>query len=219
MNMKDLSVEPPKAALSNVETGEVMRFQFNPPELVEEVSANYARLSPLGLSHQILHYINTNNHRLPIEIYVSDIAANVKRAADAAASGGGGVVSGWGGGGIVSGAALPTGLSAPGRSSTLQARDPDRMNADDAKRFLLSLIYPVKSESGTFGPPPRVIFVWPSVVRMRCVVSEGPRFTHRRFSLRTAATTALMAELTLEESRATPLWSQHVRQFGSRRTP
>lgn len=201
--MKEFAVEPPKAALSNMETGEVMRFQFNPPELVEEISANWARLSPIGLSHQILHYISTNNHRMPIEIYLSDILANLRI-----------------------GMAAPFLLTTPGpfgisipRVSTSNLKIPEREgDLDGMKRFLQSLLYPHKTDSGSFSPPPRVLFVWPSVVRLRCIVTSL-RFTHRRFSLKTAATTALMAEVELEESRFTPISSQHVRQFGSRRTP
>jgi len=203
--MKEFTVEPPKAALANVESGETMRFQFNPPELVEEVSANWARLNPVGLSHQILHFINTNNHRLPIEIYMSDIVANLQRVMAAPS-------------GIQF---IPAGSPlAPPPPSAIASRlkPPAKLDVDDAKRFLQSLLYPYKTESGTFDPPPRVVFVWPSVVRMRCIVTSL-RFTHRRFSLKTAATTVLMAEVTLEEARFSPLWSQFVREFGSRRTP
>lgn len=205
--MKEFTVEPPKAALINIETGEVMRFQFNPPELVEEISVNWARLSPVGLSHQILHYINTNNHRLPIEIYMSDIVANIEQfkwnypgasPSQPAAPG-----------------AAP-GTTAPGRTSSLKVPAGVRMDTDDAKRFLQSLAYAYRTESGTSDPPPRVRFIWPSVVRLRCIVTNL-RFIHRRFSLKTAATTVLMAEVTLEESRFVPLSSQVVRNSGSRR--
>lgn len=205
--MKEFTVEPPKAALANVESGETMRFQFNPPELVEELSANWARLSPVGLSHQILHFINTNNHRLPIEIYMSDIVANLKQA-----------MANPTGSGIQF---LPAGSPlAPPPPLAIESRlkPPSELDTDNAKRFLQALLYPYRTESGTFDPPPRVVFVWPSVVRMRCIVTSL-RFTHRRFSLKTAATTVLMADVTLEESRFTPLWSQFVREFGSRRTP
>lgn len=208
--MKEFTVEPPKAALANVESGEVMRFQFNPPELVEDLSANWARLSPVGLSHQVLHYINTNNHRFPIEIYLSDVARKIQQAAAAPALTFAAVGAAFGG--TVGAAALPSAVS------NLKLPSREQLDVDNAKRFLQSLLYPYRTESGTFDPPPRVVFVWPSVVRMRCIV-DRVRFRHQRFSLKTAATTVLMAEVTLEESRYMPLWSQYVRQFGSRRTP
>lgn len=208
--MREFTVEPPKAALANVESGEVMRFQFNPPELVEDLSVNWARLNPVGLSHQILHYINTNNHRLPIEIYMSDVVANLQRATAAPVLAIAAVSAAFGG--PLGGAAALAG------TSNLKLPSRDQLDADNSKRFLQSLLYPYRTESGTFDPPPRVVFVWPSVVRLRCVVTSL-RFIHRKFSLKTAATTVLTAEVTLEESRFTPLWSQHVREFGSRRTP
>lgn len=208
--MKEFTVEPPKAALANVESGEVMRFQFNPPELVEDLSVNWARLSPVGLSHQVLHYINTNNHRFPIEIYLSDVVRKIQESAAAPLVAFAAVSAGFGG---------PAAAGAlPGTISNLKLPSRDQLDADNAKRFLQSLLYPYRTESGTFDPPPRVVFVWPSVVRMRCIVT-GIRFRHRRFSIKTAATTVLTAEVTLEESRFMPLWSQFVRQFGSRRTP
>lgn len=206
--MKEFTVEPPKAALANVESGETMRFQFNPPELVEELSANWARLSPVGLSHQILHFINTNNHRLPIEIYLSDIVANLQNAMAAPARSGFQFIP----------AGAP-GAPPPPLATESRLKPPSvQMDVDNAKRFLQALLYPYRTESGTFDPPPRVVFVWPSVVRMRCIVTSL-RFTHRRFSLKTAATTALMADVTLEEARFTPLWSQFVREHGSKRQP
>lgn len=205
--MKEFAVEPPKAALANVESGETMRFQFNPPELVEELSANWARLSPVGLSHQILHFINTNNHRLPIEIYMSDVVANLQLAATAQSQS------------TVQFAAPGSPLAPPHPlAAESRLKPPTELGVDSAKRFLQALLYPYRTESGAFDPPPRVVFIWPSVVRLRCVVTSL-RFIHRRFSLGTAATTVLTAEVTLEESRFTPLWSQHVREFGSRRTP
>jgi len=205
--MKEFTVEPPKAALANVESGETLRFQFNPPELVEELSANWARLNPVGLSHQILHFINTNNHRLPIEIYMSDIVANLRKATAAPARSGFQFV-----------APGAPGAPPPPLATESRLKLPSKLDLDDAKRFLQSLLYPYRTESGTFDPPPRVVFVWPSVVRMRCVVTSL-RFTHRRFSLRTAATTAMMADVTLEEARFTPLWSQFVRDHRSERNP
>jgi len=66
--------DPPKGAIANLESAETFEFEFNPPEFTESISANYARHNVLGLSHQILQYLNTNNNKITLDIYLSGVA-------------------------------------------------------------------------------------------------------------------------------------------------
>jgi len=211
--MREFFSEPPKAAIANIQTGEVFRFQFNPPELVEEIEVNWARLSPVGLSHQILHYVNTNNHRFPLTIYLSDVVQAIQES-------------------VGRSSVVPAN---PNANKTMYYVDQGTYRRSEveagssgivyeAKQFLQSLAYPVKRSSGESAPPPRCLFVWPDVVRMECVV-VSIRFTHRRFALSTGRTMALVAEVALEEIRLNPLYSgsvderSGVRWYGSMRNP
>jgi hypothetical protein len=212
-DMAAFAADPPKGAISNLETGEVLRFQFNPVELVENIGVNWARISPLGLSHQVLHYINTNNQTMPIELYMSDIAAAEREGAPtapsfaAAASIVGGAVAGALGG-------IPGAPSASG--SALGTPTAGVTSVGDTKNFLQSLAYPVATPAGGTREPATVLFVWPSVVRMKCKVASLA-FTHRRFSLKDLKTTVLVAAVTLEECAALNVTADRVRLFGSRR--
>lgn len=47
--------------IGNLPTGRVLEAQYNPEELEETIDANFARITVPGLSHQVLHFINTNN--------------------------------------------------------------------------------------------------------------------------------------------------------------
>jgi hypothetical protein len=85
------------------------------------------------------------------------------------------------------------------------------------KQFLQSLLYPSKSQSGGWRAPPRCLFVWPKVVRMMCVLVSLD-FTHQRFSSKDLRTTALTANVTLEELVESQRFSNDVRNLGSRQT-
>lgn len=160
---KAFTKSPEKGGLKNIESGEQFIFQFNPPEVVESISVNYARHQVPGLGHQILHYINTNNNQIALEVYFSKIAES------------------------------PTDPSGdpPGI-------DPNPYDVMNAKRFLQSCLYPLKSQSGGWLAPPTLIFSWPNVIRIGCVAISAV-FNHQRFSLESGETIALMCELTLEE--------------------
>lgn len=89
-----------------------------------------------------------------------------------------------------------------------------QMKVEEAKKFLQSLCYPVRGPSGGWAAPPLCMFLWPSVVRFRCVVTEL-KFTHQRFYGDTLGVMALTAELTLEEVVGLQRYSDDVRQKGS----
>jgi len=57
-------VEPQRALLVNVETGEEMPVLANPPTFSEGVMVNYSRGAVPGLDHQVLQYQGTGNRTL-----------------------------------------------------------------------------------------------------------------------------------------------------------
>ena len=69
-----------------------------------------------------------------------------------------------------------------------------------------------------FRGPPRVLFIWPRIFRMKCVLT-GLDITHREFSFNTLATTQLVAKLTLEGELERRLLSSTVARFHTLRYP
>jgi len=59
-----LGSSPVRCTLVNVDTAERFACQFNPESLTERNSVRYARLEPYALSHQVMHYLGTDNRKL-----------------------------------------------------------------------------------------------------------------------------------------------------------
>ena len=78
--------------------------------------------------------------------------------------------------------------------------------------FLMSLGY--APEGG--GAPPRILFFWPQVVSMTCVLTEL-RITHSKFNVQ-GRTTIFKARFSLEEARNVRLTSETVRTQGTQRS-
>lgn len=70
---------PPKGMLVNLVTNERFKFPFNPTILEETVEARFARISVPGLSHQRLQYSGTSNKKIPLELFLSQMAIDMKR--------------------------------------------------------------------------------------------------------------------------------------------
>jgi hypothetical protein len=60
---------PPKVTLTNLSTGVTLEAQFNPDALEETVSANYAKQTVPGLSHEVLQFSNTTNEAFPLNLF------------------------------------------------------------------------------------------------------------------------------------------------------
>ena len=87
----------------------------------------------------------------------------------------------------------------------------------DGRRFLLSLLYPpVGAGSVREGAPTRVLFIWPQVVSMTCVI-ESISITHTKFNTE-GRTVAFRAEFGFIEIRDTRLTSEDVREQGTLRS-
>jgi len=59
---------PARMHLSDLKTLETMNAQFNPAEFDEIVKVRWARLPSPGLSHERLHYDQTENHKITFEL-------------------------------------------------------------------------------------------------------------------------------------------------------
>jgi len=179
-----------------------MRFQFNPPDFTENFNANYARHNVPGLSYQVMHYINTNNETIPLQIYMSELLlAEMQMIPTAGAN--------WGGIPIAQ-AGMPhnvIGFVGPEQKAP-------SLSIMDQKRFLQSLVFPQSSPSGGSLSPPAILFAWPKVIRMTARVTQLS-FRHQRFSIDTLETTILVANLTLEECSGVQRFSQQIRTGGS----
>lgn len=95
-------------------------------------------------------------------------------------------------------------------SETIAQRD--RM--DDERRFLLSLMYATEASDGVLrGGPPRVLFLWPSLISFTTIV-ENAQFTHTKFN-RLGAPVVTDVTISIEEIRDVRLTSAEVRERGT----
>ena len=97
----------------------------------------------------------------------------------------------------------------------LQAGDTKQLV--DGRKFLLSLAYAKRgAQSVREGEATRFLFVWPEMFSMTCVIASAS-LSHTSFN-RAGVTTYMTVKLTLEEIRDTRLYSEDVRNDGTRRS-
>jgi Contractile injection system tube protein len=86
-----------------------------------------------------------------------------------------------------------------------------------ARRFLQSLCYPRRGAGDVIGGgPPRVLFIWPNVASLTCVINTLS-FKYGRFNL-DGTPVQFTAKVTLEEIRDVRLVSEDVLASGSQRS-
>ncbi len=61
-------IRPPRMTITRMDTGALVSAQFNPEQVEEELSVNYAELSVLGLSHKPMQYLGTSNLALNYDL-------------------------------------------------------------------------------------------------------------------------------------------------------
>jgi hypothetical protein len=87
----------------------------------------------------------------------------------------------------------------------------------EGRRFLLHLCYaPLSPEGIRDGGPPRVLFYWPEVVSLTCVL-EDLRISHLKFNLQ-GRTTVFRARVSLTEVRDVRIDPDDVRVIGTQRS-
>ena len=84
-----------------------------------------------------------------------------------------------------------------------------------ARRFLMSLCYPLAGEDVASTSPPRVLVVWPATVSLTCVVGSLS-FKYARFNIQSVPV-QFTARIALEEIRDVRLTSDEVLADGSQR--
>lgn len=93
----------------------------------------------------------------------------------------------------------------------------ERGLGEDFRRFLESLCYPAAvADTVLTGAPPRVLFVWPRLVSLTCVI-RTLKFRHQRFAI-DGGTTRYVASVSVSEIRDARLTSDDVRRVGTIRS-
>jgi hypothetical protein len=86
-----------------------------------------------------------------------------------------------------------------------------------ARRFLQSLCYPRRGASDVVGGgPPRVLFAWPGIISLTCVIT-ALSFKYTRFNQQ-GVPVQFTAKVTYEEIRDVRLTSDEVLQSGTQRS-
>lgn len=86
--------------------------------------------------------------------------------------------------------------------------------ATEQKRWLQSLVFPAESPDYGYVGPPRILFIWPRMVRLIGRIIRVS-FLHRAFSNRTLVTTQIVARLEFEEDVAQRRLMDEVLRVGS----
>lgn len=60
---------PPRMSITNVVTTDTLEAQYNPETLEETFGANYAKLTVPGLSHQVKHFVHTDDVPYSFELF------------------------------------------------------------------------------------------------------------------------------------------------------
>lgn len=94
----------------------------------------------------------------------------------------------------------------------LDGSGPDGLNAiQEDRRFLYSLTHPRGAQSIREGGPPRVLFIWPKLISLTCVVT-GLAFNYTMFNA-WGAPVAWKAKVTLEQIRDAFVSSAEIREI------
>lgn len=93
----------------------------------------------------------------------------------------------------------------------------DLRSITDGRKFLLSLTKARADAQGMRqGSPPRILFFWPQLVSMTCVLANI-RITHEKFN-KEGASVRFRAKLTIKEIRDVRLTQEDERQQGTQRS-
>lgn len=203
-------VEPKRATVTNRQTGERKKLQFNPTTLNTRFSANYSSHTVPGASRVFRQYINTENPMIPLVFFADE----VRRITDMRI-------------GTQSGSQnqldLRNQTENTRRAIVSIARRSNRggiattNGITDFERFLMAFVYPTKI-TRRFGKPkqfrpPIMKFLWPKVMDVSGIV-HTLNFAHQKFSTDTGESLAFTATLELEVLSRRQITSEDVRDKG-----
>lgn len=89
----------------------------------------------------------------------------------------------------------------------------DLRRLETARKFLQAALYPRRAENVASGAPTRLLFVWPGIVSLTCVL-RSLTIKHSRFN-REGQSVQFIASLALEEFREGRVYAEQIREVGS----
>ncbi len=187
-----LRVRIEKAFLQDLETGEFKTVAFNPAELQESYSANYARMASPGLSYQRLQFVGNENTRIPLNLYFDQVFLDEERRRPV------------------------EGFRSPNRYAYKNPHVEAVNDVEDWRRFLISMVMPRRAKKLSSASPPPILFSWPGMIAMRVRVMQL-RFRHLMFSSKRPYPRIFVAEVALEEDAGGRVYSSDVRRVGTMR--
>ena len=175
---------------------EGLTAQFNPTELQEAIQVQWSKLRIPGQSHELLQFSHTGNLRYSFTLRFSAFAQDTRAATQRGSRN--------------------LGLPPPPAPDQVTQKTLEDMQR--ARRFLLSLAYPQRGGNNIpSSGPPRLLFVWPQLVSLTCVLN-ALTFTYQRFNHQLAPV-EFTVQITIEEIRDVKIFSEQVFDIGTNRSP
>jgi hypothetical protein len=193
----------PVGSLRNLDSQEVLFFQFMPDSLEENITVNWGRALPLFGTSEVSHYSGTMSERIQLGLIYTDVGVT-KNAAGQFAQGPFDRV-------------LNQIVPIPGRGAQRPVQ-----GVREAERFLKALCYPRprpplggKSTREFRGdPPPLVIFEWPEILKLEGYI-DRLSVRYERFDQKTLAPITLRATIDFVEETNNHIDGDTVRRRGS----
>lgn len=181
------------------EPEQTLTVQFNPTQFQEVVQANYTELAPIGGTGKTLHFSGNENHKFSMELFFH---ANHNQPGSRNP--------------VFDSNLIPDEGFTNVRDVVSTIRDRSYQILD-ARNFLLSLVYPSRSDEIIQSAPSRVLLVWPEMVSMTVVVRRI-NITHELFTLH-GSSRQYRANMEFEEVRDVRILQEDVLFNGTIRGP
>lgn len=175
-----------RAFLQNLSTGRTAQFLLNPAAFTETYKATYKRHGSIGLSHERMQFTGNPNAVIPIEVFYDQLIAEQRKS-------------------------RAGGVTRRGQEKRHTSRPND---AEIWRRFLISLVYPRRSNILKGASPAPVLFHWPGMISMRVRVLEV-KFAHVLFETGLPRARAYTASIMLEEEAQERIYSDDILNTGT----
>lgn len=185
MPLEALERVPPRMSITNVETGQSLTAQFNPEEVDEVLAANYTELDVQGMSHKPMHYKNTENFAITLELVFDSASARDLVLDDP---------NNMGNGSFGNKAAMIDAV----RNYLYSFCYPMKSEAGDI----------------IGSSPPRAMLSWPGLYGLVCRITRIA-VKQKRFSLFTGQSTLFSAKIDFKEARVVRLTSGEAFNLGT----
>lgn len=192
------------ASLRNLDSGEILFFQFHPESLTERIDVAWARQLPVGGSHEIAVYNGTRSERIPLRLFYTTVGGFRNLGGASFTSGGSGLRE--------VGPSTRSGITPTNRGTetrrfgTPVSQNETIQKLDAVERFLKSLCYGDQLLQRRHGrkvkratAPPLVLFDWPEIIKIEAHV-ESLAVRYDRFDAGDLSPLILVADLALVEA-------------------